>query len=56
LRDSEQHTKDKLERILNEWREERDEREVIVTGDDIAIPNHASGFNWDWAQFASLKT
>ena len=35
LRDSEQHTKDKLERILNEWREQRDEREVIVTGDDI---------------------
>ena len=35
LRDSEHHTKDKLERILNEWREQRDEREVIVTGDDI---------------------
>ena len=35
LRDSEQHTKDKLERILNGWREQRDEREVIVTGDDI---------------------
>ena len=35
LRDSEQDTKDKLERILNEWREQRDEREVIVTGDDI---------------------
>ena len=35
LRDSEQQTKDKLERILNEWREQRDEREVIVTGDDI---------------------
>src|SRR6202043_1855617 len=35
LRDSEQHTKDKLERILDEWREQRDEREVIVTGDDI---------------------
>ena len=35
LRDSEQHSKDKLERILNEWREQRDEREVIVTGDDI---------------------
>src|SRR6202790_5080425 len=35
LRDSEQHTKDKLERILNEWREQRDEREIIVTGDDI---------------------
>ena len=35
LRDSEQNTKDKLERILNRWREQRDEREVIVTGDDI---------------------
>src|SRR6266849_4757126 len=35
LRDSEQHTNDKLERILNGWREQRDEREVIVTGDDI---------------------
>ena len=35
LRDSEKNTKDKLERILNEWREQRDEREVIVTGDDI---------------------
>src|SRR5271165_742726 len=35
LRDSEHHTNDKLERILNGWREQRDEREVIVTGDDI---------------------
>src|SRR5258708_571053 len=35
LRDFEKQTKDKLERILNEWREQRDEREVIVTGDDI---------------------
>src|SRR6516165_1814051 len=35
LRDSELHTKDKLGRILNGWREQRDEREVIVTGDDI---------------------
>src|SRR5712671_4950719 len=35
LRDSEQHTKDKLERILNEWREQREEREVVVNGDDI---------------------
>jgi ATP-dependent Clp protease ATP-binding subunit ClpC len=35
LRDSERHTKDKLERILNGWREQRDEHEVIVTGDDI---------------------
>src|SRR5258705_2516901 len=35
LRDSEQHIKDKLERILNGWREQSDEREVIVTGEDI---------------------
>src|ERR1700723_2139137 len=35
LRDSEQQTKDKLEQILNGWREQRDEREVIITGDDI---------------------
>ena len=35
LRDSEHQTEDKLERILNGWREQRDEREVIVTGDDI---------------------
>jgi ATP-dependent Clp protease ATP-binding subunit ClpC len=35
LRDSEHHTKDKLERILNGWQEQRDEREVVVTGDDI---------------------
>jgi ATP-dependent Clp protease ATP-binding subunit ClpC len=35
LRDSEQHTKDRLERILNGWREQRDEVEVLVTGDDI---------------------
>jgi ATP-dependent Clp protease ATP-binding subunit ClpC len=35
LRDSEQQTKDKLERILSEWREQRDEHEVIVTCDDI---------------------
>ena len=35
LRDSEKQTKDKLERILDEWREEREEREVVVTGDDI---------------------
>src|SRR3981081_2171676 len=35
LRDSELHTKEKLERILNGWREQRDEREVVVTGEDI---------------------
>jgi ATP-dependent Clp protease ATP-binding subunit ClpC len=35
LRDSEQHTKDQLERILNEWQKQGDERETIVTGDDM---------------------
>ena len=35
LRDAEQQTKDKLERILSEWRQQRDEHEVTVTGDDI---------------------
>jgi ATP-dependent Clp protease ATP-binding subunit ClpC len=35
LRDSEHHANDKLERILNGWREQREESEVIVTGDDI---------------------
>src|SRR6202140_3794042 len=35
LRDSEKQTKDKLERILTEWREQREEREVMVTADDI---------------------
>jgi ATP-dependent Clp protease ATP-binding subunit ClpC len=35
LRDSEKRTKDNLEQILNDWREQREEREVVVTGDDI---------------------
>src|SRR5258708_37667270 len=35
LRDSEHQTKDKLERILIGWREQRHEREGIVAGDDI---------------------
>jgi len=35
LRDSEHQTREKLERILNGWREQREQREVIVTGDDI---------------------
>jgi ATP-dependent Clp protease ATP-binding subunit ClpC len=35
LRDSEKRTKDKLERISNEWRVQREEREVIISGDDI---------------------
>ncbi len=35
LRDTEKQAKDKLERILTEWREQREEREVVVTEDDI---------------------
>jgi ATP-dependent Clp protease ATP-binding subunit ClpC len=35
LRDSEKHAKDKLERILDEWRERREEQEVVVTAEDI---------------------
>src|SRR5580765_923826 len=35
LRDSEKQTKDKLEAILTQWREEREEKEVLVTADDM---------------------
>jgi ATP-dependent Clp protease ATP-binding subunit ClpC len=35
LRDSEKQTQDKLERILNERREKGEDREVVVTGEDI---------------------
>ncbi len=35
LRDNEKQAKEKLERILTEWREQREEREVVVTDDDI---------------------
>ncbi len=35
LRDSEKQAKEKLERILGEWRESREEKEVVVTDDDI---------------------
>ena len=35
LRDTEKHTKEKLEGILTQWREQREEREVVVTEDDI---------------------
>ena len=35
LRDSEKQAKEKLERILSEWRESREEKEVVVTDDDI---------------------
>jgi ATP-dependent Clp protease ATP-binding subunit ClpC len=35
LRDSEKQAKDKLERILDQWRERREEQEVVVTAEDI---------------------
>ncbi len=35
LRDTEKQAKDKLEKILTDWREQREEKEVIVTEDDI---------------------
>src|SRR5476651_1354991 len=35
LRDSEKEAKDKLEAILTEWRQRRDEQEVLVTDEDI---------------------
>ena len=35
LRDTEKQAKEKLERILTEWREQREEREVMVSEDDI---------------------
>ncbi|MGZ5553231.1 MAG: AAA family ATPase, partial [Chthoniobacterales bacterium] len=35
LRDKEKQTKDKLEAILTKWREEREEKEVLVTADDM---------------------
>jgi ATP-dependent Clp protease ATP-binding subunit ClpC len=35
LRDSEKQAKEKLENILAKWREEREEKEVLVTGDDM---------------------
>ncbi|MGV3532612.1 MAG: ATP-dependent Clp protease ATP-binding subunit [Chthoniobacteraceae bacterium] len=35
LRDTEKHAKEKLERILTEWREQREEKEVVVSDDDI---------------------
>ncbi len=35
LRDKEKHAKEKLDTILNQWREEREEREVLVTSDDM---------------------
>jgi ATP-dependent Clp protease ATP-binding subunit ClpC len=35
LRDKEKQAKEKLDSILNKWREEREEREVLVTADDM---------------------
>src|ERR671932_1556801 len=35
LRDKEKQAKDRLEAILAKWREEREEKEVLVTGDDM---------------------
>ena len=35
LRDTEKQAKDKLEKILADWREQREEKEVLVTEDDI---------------------
>ncbi|MEY2479801.1 MAG: ATP-dependent Clp protease ATP-binding subunit ClpC [Verrucomicrobiota bacterium] len=35
LRDKEKQTKEKLDAILAKWREERDEKEVLVTADDM---------------------
>ena len=35
LRDKEKQTKERLDTILNKWREEREEREVVVTADDM---------------------
>src|SRR6266571_5335445 len=35
LRDKEKQTKETLDGILNRWREEREEKEVVVTADDM---------------------
>ena len=35
LRDKEKQAKENLDTILNKWREEREEKEVIVTGEDM---------------------
>jgi ATP-dependent Clp protease ATP-binding subunit ClpC len=35
LRDKEKQTKEKLDSILQKWRQEREEKEVLVTGDDM---------------------
>src|SRR5207244_11535337 len=35
LRDKEKQTKEKLDSILAKWRQEREEKEVLVTADDM---------------------
>src|SRR6266403_2240141 len=35
LRDKEKQTKERLDTILTEWREEREEKQVLVTGEDM---------------------
>jgi ATP-dependent Clp protease ATP-binding subunit ClpC len=35
LRDKEKQARDRLEQVLNEWRQARDEKEIIVNEDDI---------------------
>lgn len=35
LRDTEKQAKEKLEKILTEWREQREEKEVVVTDEDM---------------------
>jgi ATP-dependent Clp protease ATP-binding subunit ClpC len=35
LRDKEKQTKERLDTILTEWREEREEKQVVVTADDM---------------------
>src|SRR5207245_10017184 len=35
LRDKEKQTKEKLDSIMQKWRQEREEKEVLVTADEI---------------------
>src|SRR2546427_312899 len=35
LRDKEKHAREKLEQVMAEWRQQRDEKEIIITEDDI---------------------
>jgi len=35
LRDKEKQSRDKLEQVMAEWRQQRDEKEIIITEDDI---------------------